>query len=176
MAACEWEFSPSLASTECAFSTRQDKAILRDWQNVFELYGMAPMIPSWQPMVDMTRSIDPRCWSLGTTSIGVGSGDDDGPNIQSTVLGHPVRTRSPSDRRFLRTDPATGWISWLWKPLTPIFVSGVAWRATVSVRQHPWPSSRASLGFLPLSNLIAATNLVVDLKILRKGYCTLLSA
>jgi len=59
MAACEWESLRHWLRQSSHFSTRQDKAILRDWQNAFELYGMAPMIPDWQPMVDMSKSIDP---------------------------------------------------------------------------------------------------------------------
>ncbi|MGL6497250.1 hypothetical protein [Aeromonas dhakensis] len=59
MAACEWEALLNWLRQNTHFSTRQDKAILRDWQNAFELFGMAPMIPDWQPMVDMSKSIDP---------------------------------------------------------------------------------------------------------------------
>ena len=58
MAACEWETLRDWLRQDAHFLARQEKAILRDRQNAFELYGMAPMIPSWQPMVDMTRSID----------------------------------------------------------------------------------------------------------------------
>ena len=52
MSACEWEPLRCWLRQNELFSTRQDKAILRDWQSAFELYGMAPLIPSWLPMVD----------------------------------------------------------------------------------------------------------------------------
>lgn len=57
MSACEWEPLRCWLRQNELFSTRQDKAILRDWQSAFELYGMAPLIPSWLPMVDKADAI-----------------------------------------------------------------------------------------------------------------------
>lgn len=49
----EWEPLRYFLQTAPEFdSRRQDKAIREDWMQVFELIGMAPAVPDWQPLLD----------------------------------------------------------------------------------------------------------------------------
>lgn len=49
----EWEPLRRFLQTAPEFdSRRQDKAIREEWMRAFELFGMAPVVPDWQPLLN----------------------------------------------------------------------------------------------------------------------------
>lgn len=58
----EWEPLRYFLQTAPEFdSRRQDKAIREDWMQAFELFGMAPPVPDWQPLLDSAKDLHLDC-------------------------------------------------------------------------------------------------------------------
>jgi len=55
----EWEPLRRFVQTHPVFDERrQDAAIRQDWLQAFELFGMLPLVPGWQPLLDYASGLD----------------------------------------------------------------------------------------------------------------------